>query len=133
MFKIHKKVKYALTSLKYMKKKAVKELSTAKEICAAFKMPFDPTSRVLQIMTQHEILEAVQGAYGGYRLVGDLDKVSLYDLSRMVIGPIAVTACCSSDEPDCERVDACVLKTEMGRLNSRLVKLLKEIKVSEMI
>ena len=129
MFKIHKKVKYALTALKYMRKKPVKELSTAKEICAALKMPFDPTSRVLQIMTQKEILEAVQGAYGGYRLVGDLGKVSLYDLSRMVIGSISITDC-TSDDCECERLEACVLKAEMARLNARLVKLFKEIKIS---
>jgi Rrf2 family protein len=132
MFKIHKKVKYALTALKYMKKKPAGELSTAKEICAAFKMPFDPTSRVLQIMTQHEILSAVQGAYGGYRLVGRLDKISIYDLSRMVIGPISITDC-TSDDCRCERLSECVIKEEMFRLNGRLVKVFKDMKVSEML
>ena len=132
MFKIHKKVKYALTALKYMKRKPAKELSTAKDICAALKMPFDPTSRVLQVMTQHEILEAVQGACGGYRLVGDLAKVSMYDLSRMVVGEISITDC-TSDDSECERLDACVLKEGMARLNVRLVKVFKEIKVSEMV
>lgn len=132
MFKIHKKVKYALTSLKYMKKRPSKELSTAKEICAKFCIPFDPTSRALQIMTQHGILEAVQGAYGGYRLVGDLGKVSIYELSRMIVGSISVTDC-TSENCECDRLDACVLKEEMGRLNARLIKMFKEIKVSEMV
>jgi len=132
MFKIHKKVKYALTALKYMQKKPVNELSTAKEICARFKMPFDPTSRALQIMTQNGILQAAQGAYGGYRLVGDLDQVSMYELSRMVIGSVAVTDC-TSEDCECERESACILKDEMARLNGKLVKMFKEIKVSEMV
>lgn len=132
MFKIHKKVKYALTALKHMKKKPAKELSTAKEICSTYRIPFDPTSRALQIMTQKGILEAVQGAYGGYRLVGDLSKVSVYDLSRTIVGSISITDC-TSDQCECDRLDACVLKEEMGRLNARLVKLFKEIKLSEMV
>ncbi len=132
MFKLHKKVKYALTALKYMQRKPVRELSTAKDICALFNIPFDPTSRVLQLMTQNGILEAVQGAYGGYRLVGNLERVSMYDLSRMVVGSIAVTEC-TSDTNDCERTGHCVLKEGMARLNARLVKLFKEIKVSEML
>ncbi len=132
MFKIHKKVKYALTALKYMKKKPSRELSTAKEICSVFNIPFDPTSRVLQVMAQNGILMAVQGAYGGYRLTGDLGKVSVYELSRMVVGSISVSDC-TSDDSQCDRLDACVLKEGMARLNARLVKMFKEINVSEMV
>ena len=132
MFKIHKKVKYALTALKYMTKKPDKGLSTAKEICAAFKLPFDPTSRVLQMMAQNDVLEAVQGAYGGYRLAKDLGKVSLYDLSRMVTESISITDC-TSGSSECGRQGECVLNAGMVKLNSRLVKMFKDVKVSEMI
>ncbi|MBF0387888.1 MAG: Rrf2 family transcriptional regulator [Candidatus Omnitrophica bacterium] len=132
MFKIHKKVKYALTALKYMKKKPAPALTTAKEICAAFRMPFDPTSRVLQIMTQNGILSAVQGAYGGYRLTGDIGKISVFELSRMVTGSISVTDC-TSDDGKCGRKDVCVLKDGMVKLNARLIRIFKDIKVSEMV
>ena len=133
MFKIHKKVKYALTALKYIQGKPAKELTTAKEICSAFRIPFDPTSRVLQIMAQHKILTAIQGAYGGYRLEGDLSKLSVYDLSRMLIGPLAVSDCCLTKAPRCERSSACVLKGSMGKLNTRLMNVFKDILVTELI
>jgi Rrf2 family protein len=132
MFKIHKKVHYALTALKYMKSRPKDELMTAKEICTRFGLPFDPTSRVLQIMTQKGILKAEQGAYGGYRLVGNLAKISLYELTHMIIGPLVVADCCT-EGATCERVSACDLKDSMARLNARLIKVLKELKVSEMI
>lgn len=132
MFKLHKKVEYALVALKYMRKKPAAELSTAKEICAAYKIPFDPTSRVLQIMNQQGIVEAVQGAYGGYRLVGDLDKVSLYELGNMVVGTIAISDC-TDGETTCDRLGDCVLKDKMARLNTKLVKFFQDIKVSEML
>lgn len=132
MFKIHKKIKYALLALKYMSAKTPDELTTAKEICSSYRIPFDPTSRVLQIMTQNGILKAEQGAYGGYRITGELPKISLYALSHMIIGPVAVTDCCN-DRNQCARESDCVLKEPMGRLNARMLKVFKEIRITEMI
>jgi Rrf2 family protein len=132
MFKIHKKVKYALIVLKYMKERSEQELITAKEMCAKFDIPFDPTSRVLQIMTQNGILSAEQGAYGGYRLVGDLSKISILDLSKMITGSVALTDCCT-EEAECERMADCVIKDPIGKLNLKLLTVLKTVRVSEMV
>jgi Rrf2 family nitric oxide-sensitive transcriptional repressor len=131
MFKIHKKVKYALIALKHMSKDP-DQLITAKEICTQFDIPFDPTARVLQLMAQNGVLKAEQGAHGGYRLVGDLDKLTIYSLSQMVVGGLAVTDC-SSEEGACERGHACVLKGAMTKLNSTIVRALKGVPVREMI
>lgn len=132
MFKVHKKVKYALLALKYIKDKPDKELTTAKEISAQLDIPFDPTSRVLQIMGQNGILEAEQGAYGGYRLVGDINKLAIFELSQMISGGLALTNCCSEDA-ECDRMDDCIIKDSMSRLNLKLVAVLKSVKVGEMI
>jgi Rrf2 family protein len=132
MFKIHKKVKYALIALKHMSACKPKELVTAKEICTRFDIPFDPTARVLQLMAQKGVLKAEQGAHGGYRLVGDLDKLTIYGLSQMVIGGVAVTDCVS-EKGGCHRVDECVLKGAMAKLNARIVGAFKGVSVREMI
>jgi len=132
MFRVNKKVKYALLALKYIKDKPEKELTTAKEISVRLDMPFDPTSRVLQVMGQNRILEAEQGAHGGYRLVGDLYKLTIFDLSQMISGGLALTDCCSEDT-ECYRMEDCVLKDSMSRLHVKLVTVLKSVKVGEMI
>ena len=132
MLKFNKKVEYALTALKYMRAKSDGELTTSKEICTAYDIPFDPTSRVLQIMAQHKILEAVQGAYGGYRLKGNLSRVNVYDLNTMIIGPMAV-ADCANGKGSCNRRDKCILKGAMGKLNNRVLDVFKQVKVSEMV
>ena len=60
MFKINRKIEYALIALKHMSAKSPGQLTSAKEVCDIYSTPFDPTSRVLQIMTQHEVLHAEQ-------------------------------------------------------------------------
>ena len=132
MFKIHKKVKYALIALKHIASLKAGQLSTAKEICAKFDIPFDPTARVLQLMAQHGVLRAEQGVHGGYRLTGDLRKLSVHALSGMVTGGLSVTDC-SSEKGACDRLERCVLKGAMARLNARVVKTFKDVSVMEMI
>ena len=132
MFKIHKKVKYALIALKHISSRKSGQLATAKEICQKFDIPFDPTSRVLQLLAQHAILKAEQGAYGGYKLQSDLKALSIYELSRIVVGGLAV-ADCVAENGDCERLENCVLKGAMAKLNTRVIKTFKDMSVSEMI
>jgi len=83
-------------------------------------------------MAQHKILEAVQGAYGGYRLKGNLSRVNVYDLNTMIIGPMAV-ADCANGKGSCNRRDKCILKGAMGKLNNRVLDVFKQVKVSEMV
>jgi Rrf2 family protein len=132
MFKIHKKIKYALIALKYINERPGQELVTAKQISLRYKIPFDPTARVLQIMAQNGLLSAEQGACGGYRKEKDFSGLSLYDLSGMIVGPFAVTDCCRQP-PVCERAEDCVLKDAMLGLNARMLKVFREITVKEMI
>ena len=132
MFKIHKKLKYALSALKHMAHSGENGLVTAKEICSKYDIPFDPTSRVLQLMAQQGILKAEQGAYGGYRLAGDLGKLTVYELSRTVVGEFSVTDCAAA-KASCDRLAHCVLKEAMVKLNAKVVKTFKDVAVTEMI
>ena len=57
MLKITKKVEYALISLKFIwEEKSRGELTTAREICSKFNLPFDTTSKVMQAMNNAKSL-----------------------------------------------------------------------------
>ena len=133
MFKINRKIEYALIALKYMRRKAAGQIASAKEICDLYNIPFDPTSRVLQIMSQEGILQAEQGAKGGYQVIKDLSKVSMRELSDMIIGPIEIAGCFHGDYSNCGITATCHIIAPMLNLNEKLNKLFAEIMVTDLI
>lgn len=133
MFKINRKIEYALISLKHMSHKAPGQITSAKEICDIYCTPFDPTSRVLQIMAQGGILQAEQGAKGGYKIVRDLSRVTMKELSDMIIGPIEIANCFHGDYSNCEITSTCHIIAPMLNLNEKLNKLFSEITVTDLI
>ncbi|MBN1870495.1 MAG: Rrf2 family transcriptional regulator [Candidatus Omnitrophica bacterium] len=133
MFKINKKIGYALIALKHMSQKNPGQLTSAKEICEMYNIPFDPTSRVLQIMTQKGILHAEQGAKGGYQIIKDLCKISTRELSEMIIGPIKITNCAHDDFSKCSISSKCLISKSMVNLNDSIKNLFSTIMVGELI
>ena len=133
MFKINRKLEYALISLRYMSAKPSGQLTSAKEICDTYHTPFDPTSRVLQIMAQHEIVQASQGAYGGYQLLQDLSKISLYELTEIIEGPLQIVNCFHGNYSHCEMTASCNVISPMLNLSERISVLFKDISVSDLI
>ncbi len=133
MFKINRKIEYALIALKHMSSKNPGQLTSAKEICDIYKTPFDPLSRVLQIMTQHQLLQAEQGAKGGYQIIKDLSKITMRELSTMIVGPIEIANCFHSDYSHCEISHTCHIIAPMLNLNEYINKLFSNVVVSDLI
>lgn len=132
MFKINKKLEYALISLKHMSEKYPGELTSAKEISETYKASFDVTARVLQILTQHEILKSEHGAHGGYQIQKDLSKVSFYELAEILIGKVQLTRCLH-DDPHCDLLSTCNIVTPIVKLNDRLKEFYETISIHDLL
>ncbi len=133
MFKINRKIEYALIALKHMSHKLPGQLTSAKEICDIYHTPFDPTSRVLQILVQHEVLRAEQGVHGGYQILKDLSKVTVGNLSDMIVGPIQIANCFHGDYSHCELNTCCNVIGPMMNLNEKISQFFHTFKVDELI
>ncbi len=120
MFKVHKKLGYALISLKHMYQKSPEELSTAKEISDQYCMPFDAVSRVLQIMAHSGLLKSVQGPSGGYHISKDPSETSFLDLVEMILGSVNITHCMSQKASECRLVESCNMVEPIMLLNKQL-------------
>ena len=116
-----------------MRAKDPQQLTSAKEICEQYHIPFDPTSRVLQIMTQYELLHAEQGPKGGYKILRDLNTVSMLDLSDMIIGPIAIANCFLGDHSSCEINHSCHIISPMLKINEGIKDLFARMTIAELL
>jgi Rrf2 family protein len=130
MFKLNRKLEYALMALKHMLQKRPGELTSAKEIADLYGCSFDTISRVLQILAQKGCLQSVQGAAGGYILIKDLAHFSFYDLSKMLLGPIQLVRCLSSS---CHIKKQCNIASPLQNLNSYLIEFYKELSVLQIL
>ena len=133
MNRIHRKVEYALIALKHMNQKRPGQLTTVKEICSHYGCPFDATSRVLQMMVQKKLLKSEQGAQGGYFILKDLAKVTLYDLISITVGPIGVVKCLDNGNSHCDIFNRCSVVGPLSYLNDQLVDFYKGISISSLL
>lgn len=118
MNRLNRKVEYALMALKIMVQKRHGELTSAKEIVEATGSPFDATARVLQRMTQGGILRSEHGAHGGYVLVRDLSRLSLFELTLLLLGPIKAAKCLQA-RGECELIGRCNIHSPISALNRK--------------
>jgi len=133
MFKINRKIEYALIALKHMSSKNPGQLTSAKEVCDIYATPFDPTSRVLQLMAQDNILNAEQGAKGGYQLVKDLTKYPMRELCLIIVGPIEIANCFHGNYSSCDISSNCHIIAPMLNLNEQINKLFNTIMIAELL
>lgn len=132
MNRLNRKVEYALMALKVMSLKRPGELTSAKEIVEQTGCPFDATARVLQQMGQKGILRSEHGAQGGYHVVKDLNKVSLFELMELILGPIAVAKCMQGDE-SCDLKSRCNILSPIQVLNKKFTEFYQSVSVGELL
>lgn len=131
MIRLNRKVEYALMALKFMARKSAGELTSAKEISDALKMPFDATARALQAMAQRGLLDVEQGACGGYRIRNGLDGVTFHQLVEIIEGPVEIARCLHGDE--CDLLQTCNIRTPLSALNKKLERFYREIPLMEIL
>lgn len=131
MKRLNRKIEYSLMALKHMAKKRPGELTSAKEIVEAVGAPFDATARVLQIMAQNGLLQSEQGVHGGYLIVKDLSRVSFFELSEMILGPVNVAKCMADES--CELHLTCNIQSPMANLDRKLNEFYQSLSIGEIL
>lgn len=132
MNRMNRKVEYALMALRLMSAKGQGQLTSAKEICAETGAPFDATSRVMQLLAQAGILKSEHGAHGGYQIMRDLSKVSLYEIMNIILGPMEIVKCMNGTR-DCELLESCTIQSPLKELNDRMKEFYQELSIGSLL
>lgn len=130
MVKINKKVEYALMVLKHMCSKPADELTTAREICDQYQIPFDTTAKVMQQMNSYGFFNSHKGVKGGYSLKINLKNISYLELIELVEGKNTNIDCMTNK---CSLSNSCNIVSPMKKLNEHLTYFFKGLSLDELL
>lgn len=122
MLRVNKKMEYGIIALLYLDAKEDK-VASVREISAACGVPETLLSKIMQRLKNQNLVSAVYGNHGGYRLSQSLEKISLLDLTQSVVGPVHVASCLEPGNTDCPAHAQCTIVTPMAVLNNKIVDL----------
>jgi len=97
---------YAVRCVLHLASKGKGVLVSRREISNAMEIPSPFLGKISQKLAKTGIIEIVQGARGGYRLVRDPEQVSLLQVVEAVTGEIILNGCLSG-MGTCRRQDLC--------------------------
>ncbi len=129
MLKLTRKVEYALIALRHMQAMKPEKLTSAKEIAEAYSLPQQLLAKTLQQMARDRIIEAVQGPSGGYRILSNLDKISLKDFFEKLEGPLGIMDCYF--DSDCIQIGACNIRVPIQRINENMRDMFSKMSLRE--
>jgi Rrf2 family protein len=130
MFKMNRKVEYALMALQYIRNKNHQELTTAREICDKYNTPFDTTAKVMQQMHHAGILNSIKGIKGGYQLSLDLKTISLLKLSELIEEKNLSMDCIHGD---CDLLNSCNIASPIKKLNHYVNSFFETLSVEDLL
>jgi len=116
---------YAVRCILYLAK-AGKGIQVSKnEIAAKTDTPPQFLAKIAQQLSRAGLIEILQGANGGYRLLLDPEKISLLEVIEAIIGKISLNDCVS--RPDsCPSSATCTVHRVWNKANRQLRDTLRE-------
>tara|TARA_B110000014_G_scaffold41022_1_gene26998 strand:+ start:6109 stop:6507 length:399 start_codon:yes stop_codon:yes gene_type:complete len=129
MLNITRKVEYALIALRHMQSKSDNTLTSTNEVAKQYGVPRELLAKTLQQMAHHNILEAVQGPTGGYKIVAELDQISLKDFFEKLEGPLGMMDCYF--DSDCVQIANCNIRVPIQRINNNMRDMFSQMTLQE--
>lgn len=116
---LSKKVEYGLISVLYMSSLDAGAVVSTKDLAERYHLPSELLGKVLQALARSGMIEAVQGAKGGYRMNRALATICLGDVIECIEGPVKLTRCVG-DPGCCDQFHGCNIKEPLMDVHRQL-------------
>jgi Rrf2 family protein len=123
---------YAVRCSLYLSSKGSGGIITRKEICHEMEIPGQFLTKIAQQLAKAGILEIVQGAKGGYRLLIPSEVLSLLDVIEAMEGELFLNDCVLRPE-SCFRSPLCAVHQVWEKARNDLRQTLKEATMDKML
>ena len=128
MFKLSRKLEYALIALRHMQMRG-DTLSTTKEIADMYMIPRELLAKTLQQMARLKYINAVQGPRGGYRIDKVLAIINLTQFVEAMEGPLEMVEC--NINSDCIQLDTCNIRMPINKINENIRSIFNNINITD--
>ncbi len=108
------------------------ELISRKEVAQAMEIPPQFLGKIAQKLARAGILEIIQGAKGGYRLMKGPEEISLLEVVEAVMGEIFLNDCILKPQ-SCSRSVGCAVYRVWQKARNQLRHTLKEATMARLL
>ena len=129
--RINKLTDYSIVILTNMVINGDKKMYTAKELSEITEIPLPTVTRILEMLSNKELLDSQQGPQGGYSLTKSAENTSVREVIEAMEGPIALTEC-SDDDCGCAYETSCAVGKPWQKINKAIIDVLQNINLAEM-
>ena len=135
MLSLNRKTDYALIALAHLADRAG-QWASAREIAAVSDVPQPVLMNVLKTLHQGQILRSSRGSRGGYRIAADLERLSLFDLIRVLENADVEAQSATDGEPACcgrYKINRSGPHGPVHAFHHKLRQFLKTVKLSDLV
>lgn len=123
---------YAVRCVLYLSTSKFGRIVPRKEIANAMDIPSQFLGKVAQYLAKAGLIEIVQGAKGGYRLIKKPKDISLLEVVEAVKGELFLNDCILRPD-NCARVSSCAVHRVWQKARYQLRNTLKKVNFQNLI
>ena len=113
----------------FFKKKNEKLTNSTLKILSGYNIPLEILAKTLQHMAKENIIEAINGPRGGYRIKAKLNKINLVEFFEKVEGPLGLSDCFY--DTNCMQIKFCNIRTPIQRINNNMINMFRNMSVQD--
>ena len=130
--KMTKASDYAVRCILYLSSRRKGVLVSRREIAEAMEIPSPFLGKISQKLAKADIIEIVQGAKGGYRLLREPEEISLLSVIESVMGEIILNDCLSG-QGACSRDDHCSVHPVWRDIREQMRRTLGTTRIADLL
>jgi FeS assembly SUF system regulator len=112
------------------------DIISAKSLSEKTKISEATVIKLLKMLCKKGLLASHRGTSGGYKLIKELDEISILDVVEAIEGEIALTLCGkgnASNQNNCEYTNGCKVKHGWNKINSLFMLALQRFTIKDFI
>jgi Rrf2 family protein len=131
MMRLTKKADYALLAMKCLAEHSDTASLSAKDIADEYHIPQQLLAKLLQRLTKAGLLISHAGTHGGYSLARPSDKITAFEVIRVIDGPLFITSCFTI-HGECDLTHTCTIKEPLRKVNDTIRDVLSALRLSDL-